>query len=408
MYTVMDLFCGTGGFSKGFENAGEFRVVYGIDILPIAIKTFRANHPTAYSICGDIREIRRSQIAEATGLKSGDVDVIIGGPPCQGFSSIRPFRSSAEDDPRNTLFEEFASYVNYFRPKVLVFENVVGLATYHNGDTISTIMHTFDSLGYDCDWRILNAANYGVPQKRERLILLGVQRGGNIRFPDVTHYTSTNTIGFHDHSRMMRSYTTDLLGNTDLPPKLILPAVTVRQAIDDLPPIKSGETATCYSSKPHNKYQLDRKKDVPDNNLTLHSATKHSPKMLEIIRYSGDNINCIPKGLVTSGFSSSYSRLRGDEPAVTLTVNFVHPASNKCIHPDLDRALTPREGARLQSFDDDFIFMGNRTQVVKQIGNAVPPLLGKAIAKSVLEALKDCVPKEKSITHTPEQLTLSF
>lgn len=130
--------------------------------------------------------------------------------------------------------------------------------------------------------------------------------------------------------------------------------------------------------------------------------------MFEIIRYSGDNINCIPKELVTSGFSSSYSRLRGDEPAVTLTVKFLHPASNKCIHPDLDRALTPREGARLQSFDDDFIFTGNRTQVVKRIGNAVPPLLGKAIAKSVLEALKDCVPKEKSITHTPEQLTLSF
>ena len=108
---------------------------------------------------------------------------------------------------------------------------------------------------------------------------------------------------------------------------------------------------------------------------------------MEIIRHSGDNISCIPKHLITSGFSSCYSRLRGDEPAVTITVNFVHPASNKCIHPDLDRALTPREGARLQSYDDDFVFKGNRSQIVKQIGNAVPPLLGQAIARSVLDAL---------------------
>lgn len=406
MYTVMDLFCGTGGFSKGFENAGGFRVVYGIDILPIAIKTFQANHPSAYSLCGDIREIRRSQVSEATGLKAGDIDVIIGGPPCQGFSSIRPFRSSTDDDPRNSLFEEFASYVNYFRPKVLVFENVVGLATYHNGDTIATILHTFDSLGYDCDWRILNAANYGVPQKRERLILLGVQKGGNIRFPSVTHYASGNTIGYRDHSRMMQSYADDVLSQIESMRRPFLPAVTVRQAIDDLPPIKSGEVTTHYSSRPKNAYQRDRRKDVPDDQLTLHNATKHSKKMLEIIRYSGDNIKCIPEGMVTSGFSSSYSRLRGDEPAVTLTVNFVHPASNKCIHPDLDRALTPREGARIQSFDDDFIFAGNRTQIVKQIGNAVPPLLGKALAKSVLEALEGSVPEEKSITQLPKQLSL--
>jgi DNA (cytosine-5)-methyltransferase 1 len=109
--------------------------------------------------------------------------------------------------------------------------------------------------------------------------------------------------------------------------------------------------------------------------------------MMEIIKHSGDNISSIPKHLITSGFSSCYSRLRGDEPAVTITVNFVHPASNKCIHPYVDRALTPREGARIQSFDDDFIFAGNRAQIVKQIGNAVPPLLGEAVARGVLASL---------------------
>lgn len=382
----MDLFCGTGGFSKGFENAGGFEVVHGVDVLPVAVETFRANHNDAFAVAGDIRKVRRSGVSDATGLKRGDVDVIIGGPPCQGFSSIRPFRSADDDDPRNSLFEEFASYVNYFRPKVLVMENVIGLATYEGGSTIDRILETFTSLGYDCDWRILNAANYGVPQKRERLILVGVERGGSFRFPESTHASESRTIGHRDRSRMHTSLPTGptLFDIGEAPP--LQPAVTVREAIDDLPVIHSGERAESYSAPPRTDFQQHRRRNASEE-LLLHSATKHSAKMLEIISYSGDNISCIPKHLITSGFSSCYSRLRGDEPSVTITVNFVHPASNKCIHPDLDRALTPREGARLQSYDDDFVFKGTRTQIVKQIGNAVPPLLGKAIAKSVLTTL---------------------
>lgn len=386
MYKVMDLFCGTGGFSKGFGNAGEFEVVHGVDVLPVAVETFKTNHPDAFAVADDIRKVRRSEVAEATGLRRGDVDVIIGGPPCQGFSSIRPFRSSTDDDPRNSLFEEFASYVNYFRPKVLVMENVVGLATYEGGATIDRILETFSSLGYDCDWRILNAANFGVPQKRERLIILGVERGGSFQFPSFTHASTSKTIGHKNRSRM-HTYAAPVSTLFDTEDFGSLPsAVTVREAIDDLPIVQSGESSERYSKPPRTDFQRARRKNAP-NELALHSSTRHSAKMMEIIRHSGDNISCIPKHLITSGFSSCYSRLRGDEPAVTITVNFVHPASNKCIHPDLDRALTPREGARLQSFDDDFVFKGNRSQIVKQIGNAVPPLLGKAIARSVLDAL---------------------
>lgn len=382
----MDLFCGTGGFSKGFENAGEFEVIHGVDVLPVAVETFKTNHPDAFAVADDIRKVRRSEVAEATGLRRGDVDVIIGGPPCQGFSSIRPFRSSADDDPRNSLFEEFASYVNYFRPKALVMENVVGLATYEGGDTIDRILETFSSLGYDCDWRILNAANFGVPQKRERLIILGVERGGSFQFPSFTHASTSKTIGHKNRSRM-HTYAAPVSTLFDTEDFDSLPsAVTVREAIDDLPIVQSGESSERYSKPPRTDFQRARRKNAPDE-LALHSSTRHSAKMMEIIRHSGDNISCIPKHLITSGFSSCYSRLRGDEPAVTITVNFVHPASNKCIHPDLDRALTPREGARLQSYDDDFVFKGNRSQIVKQIGNAVPPLLGKAIARSVLDAL---------------------
>lgn len=160
------------------------------------------------------------------------------------------------------------------------------------------------------------------------------------------------------------------------------PANTVMDAIHDLPALASGESATHY----HNEVQpteYELRMRGASKVLTLHEATRHSPKMLEIIKHSGHNISSLPMGLVSSGFSSCYSRLEPDRPSVTLTVNFVHPASNKCIHPTQDRALTPREGARLQGFPDAFEFLGTRAQIVKQIGNAVPPLFGRIIGNSL-------------------------
>lgn len=384
---VMDLFCGTGGFSKGFERSGDFEVVYGIDLLPVAVETFGLNHSSAVALAADIRTIRLRQVAEMTGLARGGVEVIVGGPPCQGFSSLRPFRSSEEDDPRNSLFEEFAAYVNYFRPPVFVMENVVGLATYKGGRTIEQIQECFDQLGYASDWRILNAAHFGVPQKRERLVMIGAERGIPLQFPTPTHAGDFKTIGIRDKSRKLapaRSVgeepTLFDMGEPELPP-----ALTVMDAIGDLPPVAAGGWVRDYDGPPLNPYQAERRARATD--LEWHVATAHTEKMLEIIRHSGPNIDSIPKHLISSGFSSCYSRLEADEPAVTITVNFVHPASNKCIHPIQDRALTLREGARLQSYDDDFKFAGNRTRIAKQIGNAVPPLLGRAIATSVIGML---------------------
>lgn len=375
-WTVFDLFCGTGGFSYGMERAGlGFETRFGIDVLPIATQTFQRNHQGAAGICGDIRKIRRAQVEHATGLGPDEVDVIVGGPPCQGFSSIRPFRSTNDDDPRNSLFEEYASFVNYFRPKVFVLENVVGLATHKDGETIEIMQECFRAVGYNCEWRLLNAANYGVPQKRERLIMIGARDGVKPVFPKPTHHFSGSTIGYRDGTRVVRTNGGDLF-SPSLPD-----AITVLDAISDLPPLESGEKITSYQQPPQNDFQAARRNDAME--LKLHNATEHTRKMLEIIRYSGKNIDSIPRHLIKSGFSTSYSRLDGDSPSVTLTVNFVHPASNRCIHPTQNRALTPREGARIQSYDDTFEFAGNRTQVVKQIGNAVPPLLGKAIAGAV-------------------------
>ena len=269
---------------------------------------------------------------------------------------------------------------------MFVLENVVGLATYDNGRTIEAIEEAFARLGYATDWRIMNAAHFGVPQKRERLIMLGAQPGVPLTFPKPTHASNSDTIGLHDKRRMLLPAPRTLF-NQDAP---ILPhAVTVVEAIM-LPPIASGQCANHYGLPARTAYQRARR--MRSQALTLHASTAHTPKMLEIIRHSGPNISSIPKHLISSGFSSCYSRLAADEPSVTITVNFVHPASNRCIHPTQDRALTPREGARLQGFDDDFLFAGTRTEVVKQIGNAVPPLLGQAIAGHVAALLGIPVP----------------
>ena len=380
---LMDLFCGTGGFSKGFENTDAFQVVYGIDVLRTSVDTFRLNHPHALALAEDIRRVRRAEVAERLNVRQGDIAVIIGGPPCQGFSSIRPFRSSLEDDPRNTLFEEFASYVNYFRPHAFVLENVVGLATYRNGRTLEIIQDTFARLGYETDLRIINAAHFGVPQKRERLILLGAEPGIPIIWPQPTHTGEFKTIGHWRSGRILRPEPPDLFSayKAELPS-----AVTVAEAINDLPPVASGGEVTIYVSPARTDYQHERRAGATE--LTMHSSTRHTAKMLEIIRHAGPNISSIPPHLITSGFSSCYSRLSWDESSPTITVNFVHPASNRCIHPEQDRALTLREGARLQSFDDTFRFAGlNRTRIAKQIGNAVPPLLGRALAISLAEVL---------------------
>lgn len=381
-WTIFDLFCGTGGFSYGMERSGlGFSTRFGIDVLPVASETFKKNHRSAVGLARDIRKVRRNEVQDLTKLGRGEVDVIVGGPPCQGFSSIRPFRSTNDDDPRNTLFEEYASFVNYFQPRVFVLENVVGLATHKDGATIDVMEDCFRALGYDIEWRILNAAHYGVPQKRERLVMIGAQKGIRIKFPEPTHSFKGSTIGYRDKRRVVTAMVDDLFTTT----AGLEPAVTVMDAISDLPPVGAGEEANEYIMSPQTEFQRACRDGSKE--LTMHAATAHTKKMLEIIRHSGKNIDCIPKHLISSGFSSCYSRLAGDEPSVTLTVNFVHPASNRCIHPVQHRALTAREGARIQSFDDSFEFEGNRTQVVKQIGNAVPPMLGAAIARSVAEML---------------------
>lgn len=368
---VLDLFCGSGGLSFGFEQSGAFVTTLGVDLLPDRIATFVANHEHATGVAGDIRALPLEELRRL----AGQVDVVVGGPPCQGFSSIRPFRNLTEGDPRNSLGEHYVLAINHLRPEWFVFENVVGLLTHEGGARLDSLLEGLGAAGYRVEWRVVNAALFGVPQHRERIVIVGNRVGVKFDWPRPTHRAMHKSMA-GTRSEVIR---TEPLFSMELPD-----ALTLMDAIDDLPPVSSGGETRKYDAPPRTAYQRQMRQRA--TTLSLHRATHHSPKMLNIIRHAGSNISALPPGMVTSGFSSCYSRLDPSRPSTTLTVNFVHPASNRCIHPYQDRALTPREGARIQSFPDDFIFLGNAAQVVKQIGNAVPPLLGRVVAEAIVKS----------------------
>jgi DNA (cytosine-5)-methyltransferase 1 len=377
-YAVLDLFCGTGALSYGLEaHSSRFATVGGIDLDAAAAKTAALNHPTAHIACAPIEKVRPQDMLAATNTRT--IDVIVGGPPCQGFSSLRPSRGLNLDDPRNSLYQQFLKYVRVLRPRIFLMENVVGLLTVDNGRLLTQIVAAFKRIGYRTDWRVLNAAMYGVPQKRERFFLIGIRTDHPFRegplFPTPLYRFSGKVIG----TAIKDKYVTS--------PDKGLPPVTVRDAISDLPSLRAGEAKDKYSTPARNEYQAARRKGAPSR-LTLHAAADHNEKMLTVIRHAGASMRSLPKGLVTSGYSSCYSRLDFDEPSTTITVKFTSPASSKCIHPVDDRAITPREAARLQGFDDAFRFCGSKTEIASQIGNAVPPLFGKAFAP-VLEEMLD-------------------
>jgi len=373
MIKVLDVFCGAGGFSYGFEGTGHYEVTGAIDLLDDRVETFAANHPHATTVQADIRKFA----VEDLGRLALAPQVLVGGPPCQGFSSLRPFRQLTEGDARNNLLEDFLLVVGTLRPEWFVFENVVGLLTHRGGQALDSLLSGFRDIGYRTERAVLNCALFGLPQHRERLVIVGTRTSGRFKWPEPTHHV--------EHRSMAGSKVPRILSHPLLQGELN-PAVTVMGAIHDLPPLKAGESADWYLDVIPSEYEREMRNGA-GKRLALHEATNHSAEMLEIVKRAGTNRFHLPEGMTTSGFSSCYSRLHADRPSTTITVNFVHPSSNRCIHPQQDRALTPREGARLQSFPDRFTFCGTRAEVVKQIGNAVPPLLGQVIATALYRAI---------------------
>ena len=352
MYKILDIFSGAGGFSYGMAMNKKFTVELGVDFNKQALETFSENHKGADTIFGDItdKEIQKEVIRIS---KARGVNMIIGGPPCQGFSLKG--KKLGINDPRNFLFMEFLNLVEKIKPKIFVMENVRSMITSVDGFFIKQIVEKFKKIGYEIDYGILSSEAFGVPQIRKRAIIIG-SLNGRILLPKPTTKKIINTY----------------------------------EAISDLNYLESGE-------KSDGNYQIDPLSDFQkkmrsrSKSLDNHQATNHSELALYkmgLIPEKGTKLDLPEELRGRQKFSTTWSRLHWDKPSPTIDTRFDTPSNGQNIHPILDRAITPREAARLQSFPDSFIFTGKKTSVCRQIGNAVPPLMSLAIADSIAKQSK--------------------
>ncbi|MEG3895532.1 MULTISPECIES: DNA cytosine methyltransferase [unclassified Microcoleus] len=346
----LDLFCGMGGLTLGFKRAG-IQAIGGIDYCENAKQTFERNLSPLPCLVSDLTQTTVSEIEEFFKISAAEIDIITGGAPCQGFSTVGKREIT---DPRNSLWRNFRDLVAEIRPAYVIIENVEGMLVMQGGKVRDSVIASFADIGYHMKCRLLKAADYGVPQLRKRAFFIGWLDGL-------------------------------------LPPEFPVPIshyyVTVADAISDLPPLNAGEICKSYKSMPQTDYQIARRKTA--NILLHHEAANHSQKLIEILKYipDGGNRKSIPDRLQpASGFHNSYARLASDKPAIAVTSNMRKPSSARATHPSQHRGLTVREGLRLQSFDDDFEVIGSRTSQYLQVGNAVPPLLGLAVGKEVVKA----------------------
>lgn len=347
---VIDLFAGVGGLSLGFEEQG-FDVILANEYDASIADAYEKNHPSTKMIVGDITSLN---LKKTFGSLKNKVDVIVGGPPCQGFSQ-KGQRKTIHDE-RNYLFKYFVQVVKLVQPKYFVMENVPNLLTAENGYFKKEIETLFNGMKYQLSMGVLNAADYGVPQNRRRAIIIG-KRGGEA--PSL--------------------------------PKPINKTVTIWDAISDLAYLESGEGEEVqkYRNKAESQYQ--RKLRKGSKKLHNHKATRHSDLALERLAMIPPNAGkeVLPKEHLTKSiYSGTWTRMRTDEISVTITTRFDTPSSGKFTHPFLNRAITVREAARIQSFPDTFIFTGNKSSQMKQVGNAVPPLLAGAIASVILKDME--------------------
>lgn len=380
LLTTVDLFCGAGGITEGFRQAG-YRCLYGNDCMPEAVETFAHNHPTAIADCQSVESVDPDKVRRRLGLGRGVLDVLVGGPPCQGFSINAPERFLR--DPRNKLFRHYERFLEEFEPKTFLFENVPGLLSLGDGKVFSQITKLFAELGYSVTAKILFAAHYGIPQERWRLLLLG-SRFGDVKYPEPTHY-AIGRANFRGGGTM-----TIRLADSDR--DRLLPAVTVADAIGDLPRLEMGEGSEIfgYTSEPHSEFS--RMMRNPEGFTFNHYAAKLSKQNTERMKYvkPGGSWRDIPHKLLPKGMQRArksdhtkrYGRLRPDGLAGTVMTK-CDPHWGAVFLPDQDRALTVREAARFQSFPDAYRFMGSRVSQYEQVGNAVPVLMAKAIAERI-------------------------
>lgn len=367
---IIDLFCGAGGLSQGFSK--YFETTISNDIQKDMVTTFKANHPETIAICGDIKNIDLENVLLKNQVKSKEICGVIGGPPCQGFSTVG---NRLIDDPRNRLFKEFVKTVKSIKPNFFLMENVKGMLSMKNGlneFVVNEIKKDFSEIGYTVQYKLLNALNYGVPQKRLRLFFMGFKKELNIEpsFPNPTH--EGNGLEQKRLSNLEKT-------------------LTVKDAIFDLPFLESGDgiEEANYPEVERTKYQ--KKMKINCEKLYNHIAPNHNKYMIERIKRvpQGGNHNNLPKEYqLESGYPNIYGRLSWDKPADTITANCgCVSAPGRFIHPQNNRAITVREAARLQSFEDCFRFYGSKNSMYKQVGNAVPPQLAESLAKHIAEVI---------------------
>ena len=392
--TFIDLFGAPGGMSKGFQMAG-FKPLGMLDIFEDGVNTYRKNFPKVSEKNAVLADASMPNIIKhfekETGLKPSDIDVIVGGPPCQGFSTIGRVKIGSLvktgkregtnsdprfiDDPRNNLYKSFVKFVKHFKPKAVVMENVPGMMSYKDGDIASQIKNDLVKCGYkNTDYNVINAENFGVPQKRKRIIFLGTRSGKKISFPVPTHLKSDKN-----------QQTIDSVKSP----------VTVGDAFGDLPKlrlpergIKVQDNPMEYISKPKNEFQKVMRANSNmlhnhitrwhrKNDITIFKTMKQGMKWKDL---SDKHRKLI--GYDDSSFNDKWKRLVLDEPSWTVVAH-LQKDGYMYIHPKENRTVSVREAARLQSFPDNFIFTGSRGSQFKQIGNAVPPLFAKAIAENI-------------------------
>jgi len=373
---VVDLFAGCGGLSLGLQRAGakqnvQIETLKAIDSWQSACDTYEANLKEK-ATCAEIT----TELVDKLGKETGKIDLLIGGPPCQGFSSVG---KRALDDPRNKLVKTYMYAVKVLQPECFVMENVSGFVNMQKGQVFEDVVNYAEKLGYKVQAGMLLSSAYGVAQHRRRCFLVGTSKQSTFKFP----------LGYSSYVRPKNSkLTVDIQVEHVVNSKL----VSFNTATSDLPSLKAGETGTSYVSPSRNPYQ--RKLRGRTKILTEHVAKNHNTKLLELIKYipEGKSAHDIEvKGKIpvnlrpTSGFANTYARIHGDKPAPTITRNFATPSGANCIHPRDNRALTLREAARCQSFPDSYIFKGTPAEKNLQVGNAVPPFMSQTLMTEVIE-----------------------
>lgn len=341
-FTFIDLFSGCGGLSLGFEQSG-FKGLLAIDFWQDALTTYSHNRKDAKTYCGDLSIISPTDIKSLFNLNN--VDVIIGGPPCQGFSIAG---KRIIEDKRNELYKSFVNFVRVLKPKAFVMENVPTILTMGNGIIRNAIISDFSFLGYNVSYKVLLASDYGVPQNRRRAIFVGLLNDSTFEFPQST---------------------------VKLP-------VTSKEALEDLPEYSLADGAS-YICEPLSSYQSLMR--IGSNGIFNHDITIHTQKTQDIIAMvpDGGNYKDLPKELWnTRKVHIAWTRLNSRKPSFTIDCGHNHH-----FHYNFNRVPTVRESARLQSFPDSFIFIGNKGSQLKQVGNAVPPLLAKQIAEKLKQYL---------------------